>query len=442
MRPSTVTSTPRSLVGVQVAVVEAELHFLFDVAGEVVGRDPAGVNVEGGLAAVGVGVDHLQLHGVPGRAVRRADEAALARGGDAEQAGVRGAEREVDQLDVMDGDVGSGVAAHDPLGELPAADRFRLQQGAITVVDVPQHAVQDVGAQLLVVGVGQLVVDDLRQHLMPLGEGGQHVQLLKTQHRRLLDEDVFAGGQRLTGGVKMPVVRRGDANHVHAPREQLRDGVRPGAADERPDAAGGGLAIEFGAGAGAAGDDGQFHLDGAEIAAVEAVGVQVLEDGAVGFVEDHAQAGHADPETTGMLWRVHRRIITRRRRERKKAIRVQEYLHLGGPCDARIRPLTLFRRRVDFFRPHNLLPRNSCSSLQNLIRFGHTQPENVVDVFARQRRGRDSVPEPTPRRRTPHATADPTQGPSRSDAPGNLPSRDQRYAVAQRRRREGARLSH
>ena len=74
-----------ALMGVPDAVVEAELHFLLDVAGEIVGRHPAGVDVESRLAAVGVGVDHLHLHRVPGRTVGRADETALARGGDARQ---------------------------------------------------------------------------------------------------------------------------------------------------------------------------------------------------------------------------------------------------------------------------------------------------------------------------------------------------------------------
>ncbi len=35
------------------AIVEAKLHFLLDVAGEIVGRDPTGVDVEGRFAAVG-----------------------------------------------------------------------------------------------------------------------------------------------------------------------------------------------------------------------------------------------------------------------------------------------------------------------------------------------------------------------------------------------------
>ena len=66
-------------VAVPDAVVEAELHFLLDVAGEIVGRDPAGVNVERRFAAVVVLVDQPQLRRVPGRAVGRADDARAGR---------------------------------------------------------------------------------------------------------------------------------------------------------------------------------------------------------------------------------------------------------------------------------------------------------------------------------------------------------------------------
>src|SRR5262245_2380652 len=66
-----------ALVGAPDTVVEAELHLLIDVAGEVVRRHPAGVDVERRLAAVGVGVGHLKLHTVPRRAAGRADDAAL-----------------------------------------------------------------------------------------------------------------------------------------------------------------------------------------------------------------------------------------------------------------------------------------------------------------------------------------------------------------------------
>ena len=65
-------------VAVPDAVVEAELHFLLDVAGKVVGRDPTGVNVEGRLAPIGVFVDRAATGRIPGRAVGRADQPALA----------------------------------------------------------------------------------------------------------------------------------------------------------------------------------------------------------------------------------------------------------------------------------------------------------------------------------------------------------------------------
>src|SRR5204863_480317 len=61
-----------ALVCVPDAVVEAELNLLLDVAGEVVRRHPARVDVEGRLPAVGVGVHHPELDRVPGGPVRRA----------------------------------------------------------------------------------------------------------------------------------------------------------------------------------------------------------------------------------------------------------------------------------------------------------------------------------------------------------------------------------
>src|SRR6476661_3540420 len=52
---------PLAAVGVPDAVVEAKLHLLIDVAGKIVGRNPARVNVEGGFTAVGVLVNHAKL---------------------------------------------------------------------------------------------------------------------------------------------------------------------------------------------------------------------------------------------------------------------------------------------------------------------------------------------------------------------------------------------
>ena len=39
-----------------------------------------------------------------------------------------GTKGKIDELDVMDGDIGSRIAADDPLGELLAADLFRFRK--------------------------------------------------------------------------------------------------------------------------------------------------------------------------------------------------------------------------------------------------------------------------------------------------------------------------
>src|SRR5262249_14823769 len=108
--------TALALVGVPDSVVEAELHLLLDVTGKVVRRHPARVDVKCCLTAVGIRIDNLELHRVPRRSRGRADQAALSGRLDAgepppltpnpspprgEGLGVRGSEREVDQLDVV-----------------------------------------------------------------------------------------------------------------------------------------------------------------------------------------------------------------------------------------------------------------------------------------------------------------------------------------------------
>src|SRR5207248_10482440 len=66
-----------ALVGVPDRVVEAELYLLLDVTGEVVGHDPARVDVERRLAVIGIRIDNLELHGIPCRSRGRADQPAL-----------------------------------------------------------------------------------------------------------------------------------------------------------------------------------------------------------------------------------------------------------------------------------------------------------------------------------------------------------------------------
>ena len=58
-------------------IVEAELHFLLDVAGKVVRRDPAGVDVKCRLSAFGVFVDQAGLHRIPRVPILGTDQATL-----------------------------------------------------------------------------------------------------------------------------------------------------------------------------------------------------------------------------------------------------------------------------------------------------------------------------------------------------------------------------
>ncbi len=167
---------PFAAVAVPDAVVEAELDFLFDVAGEVVGGDPRRVDVEGGVATVVVFVNHPHLGAVPGGAVFRADEAALAGGGDGFQFAAEG---EIDELDVMDGDVGAGIAADDPFGELSAGDRFRFEQRAIAGVDVLEDVVVDEGPQFFVVRVEKFMIDDFGEELFVFRQGDEFVEFLQ-----------------------------------------------------------------------------------------------------------------------------------------------------------------------------------------------------------------------------------------------------------------------
>jgi hypothetical protein len=108
------------------------------------------------------------------------------------------------------------------------------------------------------------------------------------------------------------VVGGGDADDVDAGGEELVDGVGAGAVDEGAEAVAGLSTEGVGAGAGAAGDGGELHFDAAEVAAEEWVGAELFEQGAVRFVENHAEADHADAE--GMMRRIeihkHHEILT------------------------------------------------------------------------------------------------------------------------------------
>src|SRR5262249_13198924 len=70
-------------------------------------------------------------------------------------------------------------------------------------------------------------------------------------------------------------------------------------AGERPEPLAGCLPQALGPGAGPAGDGGQADIDGAEVAPVQTLGVELLEERPVGVVEDHAQANHAGTQALG-----------------------------------------------------------------------------------------------------------------------------------------------
>src|SRR5262249_4002626 len=77
-------------------------------------------------------------------------------------------------------------------GELTAADALRLEQGAVAGVDVLQLAVGHERAELLMVGIEQLVINDFGEDAFLLGQPLQFVELGERKDRRLLDQYVLA----------------------------------------------------------------------------------------------------------------------------------------------------------------------------------------------------------------------------------------------------------
>ncbi len=71
------------------------------------------------------------------------------------------------------------------------------------MIDVRQDAVGDERAQLLVVRVEQLVIDDLGEHSVVACQSYQLVELRQMQDRRLFHQEVLAGAKDGFGGLKM-----------------------------------------------------------------------------------------------------------------------------------------------------------------------------------------------------------------------------------------------
>src|SRR5262245_42754444 len=94
----------------------------------------------------------------------------------------------------------------------------------------------------------------------------------------------------------MSVIRSGDADDIDAVAQELRNGIRSGEGGEGAETGAVLLTEAVSAGAGAAGDSGKVDLDGTEFAPVERLAAQLLEDRAIGVVEDHAESDHAGPD--------------------------------------------------------------------------------------------------------------------------------------------------
>ena len=76
------------------------------------------------------------------------------------------------------------------------------------------HAIDDQLAQFLMIGIEQLMVDDLGQDSFFARQAAKLVELSQRQHRRLFDQYMLAGGKRGLGSRKVAVIWRGDAHHV------------------------------------------------------------------------------------------------------------------------------------------------------------------------------------------------------------------------------------
>jgi len=123
----------------------------------------------------------------------------------------------------VDGDVSSRIAALDPLRELAAADRFRLEKRAKAIVDVPKCVIGHQSPQFLVIGIGQFVVNHFGEDVIFLGQSDQVIELLKCENGRFLDQHMLPGTQSRFCRLEMPVVGRGDTDHIDTRGQEIFD---------------------------------------------------------------------------------------------------------------------------------------------------------------------------------------------------------------------------
>ena len=85
------------------------------------------------------------------------------------------AKGKINQLDVVDGNIGTWISAFDPFGKLSTGNGFGFQQVAVPVVHVAKFTVSNERLQLLVVGIKQLVINNFGKHFFAPGQLNQFV---------------------------------------------------------------------------------------------------------------------------------------------------------------------------------------------------------------------------------------------------------------------------
>jgi len=91
-----------------------------------------------------------------------------------------------------------------------------------------EYALGDEGAEFLVVGIGEFVVNDFGENTVFVGESDKFIEFGEAEYGRFLDEDVFAGDEGRTSCLEVPVVRSGDANRINTASNKAVDDIWPG----------------------------------------------------------------------------------------------------------------------------------------------------------------------------------------------------------------------
>ncbi len=194
----------------------------------------------------------------------------------------------------MDGDIRPRVAAANPLGKLRPGNLLGLQERAVAVVDVRQNAVVDERAELLVIGIEQLVINDLGQHLLAAGDRLQFVELPERQHGRLFDQH---GASRPRAPARAASKWRSSGVATQTKSTPAASSDSTACAPEKfftpAVAAPPARKIRLRPFAGARRDGRQRNFDRPERPVVEAGRPHLLEERTVRFVENHPHADHA-----------------------------------------------------------------------------------------------------------------------------------------------------